>query len=80
MWTLVGGGMKTVENSRRETKSVLPKGITWYKDKAKVLTPDSKKLLTGKAGDITYDYLVIALGIQTRYDKVINTTADLLNI
>ena len=34
MWTMVGGGMKTVEQSARPMKDVLPAKADWIQDQA----------------------------------------------
>jgi eukaryotic sulfide quinone oxidoreductase len=70
MWTLVGGGMKTLEESGRPMGDVLSPLVNWVKDKAENFDPKTNQVTT-KSGDIIeYDYLVVAAGLQTNYDKI----------
>jgi len=70
MWTLVGGGLKDVSQSGRSMQSCLPKNATWLKDSVTNFQPGSNKLIL-KSGDVvTYEFLVVALGLQLRYDKI----------
>ncbi|HUH73197.1 MAG TPA: FAD/NAD(P)-binding oxidoreductase [Chitinophagales bacterium] len=62
-WTLVGGGTYNYANSRRDEKSVIPKGVTWIKDRANNITPEENKVYTDNNGAFTYDYLVVAPGL-----------------
>lgn len=70
MWTLVGGGMKRFEESSRSTKSCLHSNVDWIKDSVAKVTPKNNTVLTKDGKEIEYDYLVVALGLQLRYDMV----------
>ena len=39
LWTLVGGGEKTVQDSARPMSSVMPKDATWIKAKVEQFDP-----------------------------------------
>lgn len=70
MFTLVGGGMKTVEDSARPMADVLSPLTKWIKDKAETFDPTNNTVTT-KSGDIiAYDYMVVAAGMQLNYDKI----------
>ncbi|WP_264559020.1 FAD-dependent oxidoreductase [Flavobacterium sp. N2270] len=62
-WTLVGGGAFNFEKTKRPTSSVIPKGVTWIKDKVITLEPENNSLTTEKEGSIAYDYLVLSPGL-----------------
>lgn len=70
MFTLVGGGMKTLAESTRSMKSVLPANAKWIQDEAVQLNPAANEVITKQGHKITYDFLVIAVGMQLNYDKV----------
>lgn len=70
MFTMIGGGMKTLEQSQRPMSSVLPKKARWLKDSAKIFKPNENSVLTSSGDKITYDYLVVAVGLKLDYDKV----------
>lgn len=70
MWTLVGGGMKQLHQSGRPMSEVLPKKAKWIKDRASQFFPEENRLVTASGDEITYEYLVLAMGLQLDYDKV----------
>ncbi|XP_064107561.1 sulfide:quinone oxidoreductase, mitochondrial-like [Macrobrachium nipponense] len=70
MWTLVGGGMKTLEDSGKPMSEVLPKKADWIKEKVVSFDPHNNKVITNDGQEINYEYLVVALGIQLNFDKI----------
>lgn len=62
-WTLVGAGTYKFKDTERPEANYIPKGVTWIKDKAVSLTPESNSVMTAANGEITYDYLVLAPGL-----------------
>lgn len=70
MFTLVGGGMRTLSESVRSMKSVLPANAKWIQDEAVELNPAANEVITKQGHKITYDFLVIAVGMQLNYAKV----------
>lgn len=70
MWTLVGGGIKKVEDSAKKMSKILPKKSTWMQTKAVAFNPD-KNTVTVKTGEeVKYEYLVMATGLQLNYHKI----------
>ena len=67
MWTLVGGGVKTLEQSVRPMQSLLPRQATWLRDSVETFHPDTNTLVTAAGDTVSYDWLVIATGIQLRW-------------
>ena len=70
MWTLVGGGMKDLKDSGRRMADVLPTNATWIKERATNFSPETNTLKTESGKQITYEYLVVAMGIQIDYNKI----------
>ncbi|XP_041795214.1 sulfide:quinone oxidoreductase, mitochondrial-like [Chelmon rostratus] len=70
IWTLVGAGAKTVASSGRSTASVIPSGVKWVKSKVQEINPDSNTVHTEDGTEISYEYLIVALGLQLHYEKV----------
>lgn len=70
MWTLVGGGLKTLDQSARPMKSLLPSKASWIKDSVTAFHPSENKVVVSSGDVIHYDFLVVALGFQLRYDKI----------
>nr|KAF6389062.1 sulfide quinone oxidoreductase [Myotis myotis] len=70
IWTLVGAGAKQLSSSGRPTASVIPSGVEWIKDRVAELNPDKNCIRTDTGKEISYKYLIIALGIQLDYGKI----------
>lgn len=70
MFTLVGGGIKKISDTLKPMSDVLPKEATWLKDEAFEFSPKENVVKTKKGDTITYDYLLIAVGLQPNFDKV----------
>ena len=70
LWTLVGGGVGTREETEREQRDLIPAGVAWICDAAKTLDPDANRVALQGGGAITYDFLVVCPGIQLDWHKV----------
>ena len=70
-WTLVGAGVYDIKDTERTEASVMPKGVTWIKERAQSFEPESNRVILGNGVVLTYDYLVVAPGIQINWDAVI---------
>lgn len=51
MFTLIGGGMKTLDDSWRPMKDVLSPLVSWVKDKADKIDTSTNSVTT-KSGDV----------------------------
>ncbi|GIV25524.1 MAG: pyridine nucleotide-disulfide oxidoreductase [Bacteroidia bacterium] len=69
-WTLVGGGAYKVEDTIRPEKKYVPSQITWIKDYVETFEPEQNAVITRKGSRITYDFLVVAPGIQLDWHKI----------
>uniref|UniRef100_A0A8D2EVV5 Sulfide quinone oxidoreductase n=1 Tax=Theropithecus gelada TaxID=9565 RepID=A0A8D2EVV5_THEGE len=70
IWTLVGAGAKQLSSSGRPMASVIPSGVEWIKARVIELNPDKNCIHTDNDEQISYRYLIIALGIQLHYEKI----------
>ena len=70
IWTLVGGGVFPKEVSQREEKDFIPPGVRWLQDSVAAFEPDQNKVRLSSGEDITYDFLVVAAGIQIDWKKI----------
>jgi eukaryotic sulfide quinone oxidoreductase len=77
MFTLVGGGMKTLEDCSRSMADVLPTRATWVKDEAEKFEPAKNCVITKSGSTIEYDYMVVAVGLQLNYDQIPGLTEAL---
>ncbi|CAK6961567.1 Hypothetical predicted protein [Scomber scombrus] len=70
IWTLVGAGAKTVASSGRPTANVMPSGVKWVKSKVQEINPDTNTVCTDDGTEISYEYMIVALGLQLHYEKI----------
>jgi sulfide:quinone oxidoreductase len=70
LWTLVGGGVVPKEITGRPMKSVMPKRVHWIKDAVAEFEPEQNQIRTRDGKVITYDWLVVAAGLQINWDKI----------
>lgn len=70
IWTLVGAGVFSKEMSEREEEDFIPEGVTWIRDYVESFDPDNNAVTTRDGSTISYDYLVVAAGIQINWDGV----------
>ena len=70
MWTLVGGGVKTVEDSRRKMADFMPPQADWLKTSVTGFRPDENAVETADGSTVKYDYLIVAVGLKVAYEKV----------
>ncbi|MFS8065486.1 MAG: FAD/NAD(P)-binding oxidoreductase [Byssovorax sp.] len=70
IWTLVGAGVFDREISRRPEADYIPRGATWIRDSVASFEPEHSAVVTRGGDRITYDQLVVALGIQLDWGKI----------
>ncbi|MGH0134985.1 UNVERIFIED_CONTAM: hypothetical protein FKN15_008888 [Acipenser sinensis] len=70
LWTLVGAGAKAVSTSRRSTASLIPSGVKWIKSQVQEFSPDKNCVRTDDGKEISYEYLIVALGLKLHYEKI----------
>jgi len=64
LWTLVGAGVVSAESTARREGRVLPRGVRWLQDAAAAIDPDSRVVTTRSGARVSYDFLVVAVGLQ----------------
>ena len=70
LWTLVGGGEATKEETVRNEGDLIPSGVTWIRERVTQFDPDHNRVTTSSGRQLSYDYLVVATGIQIDWHKV----------
>lgn len=70
LWTLVGAGLAKKEVTQRPEASVIPRGVTWIRDAVTELLPEQNSIRTGDRKTVTYDWLVVAAGLQINWDRI----------
>ena len=70
MFTLIGGGLKTVEEACRPMASVIPPQASWLKTAVTGFVPEQNYIVTSDGKKIGYDYLIVGLGMQLNFSEV----------
>ncbi len=70
LWTLVGGGVFPKEESQRNEADFIPDGVEWIKDHVAGFDPDAKQVTLRSGKVLSYDQLVVALGLQIDWSKI----------
>lgn len=70
LWTLVGRGVVRPEATVRPNARLIPKGVTWHRDRVARIDPDANRVELAGGGRLGYDTLVVALGIRLGWELV----------
>jgi len=70
LWTLVGAGVCPKEESVRDEYSLIPLGVKWIKERVVDVKPEGNIVKLDSGREITYDYLVMAPGLQLDWHKI----------
>lgn len=70
LWTLVGGGIKPVEESSRPMNQILTSNTKWIQNSVSSFDPDNNTVVLSNGTKVPYDYLVVAVGIIASFDQI----------
>ncbi len=69
-WTLVGGGAYDIQKTVMDEADVMPSGVDWIRKRASSFAPESNEVTLEGGETVSYDFLVVAPGIQLNWDGV----------
>lgn len=69
-WTLVGSGVFDIRKTQRLEASVIPSGVKWIQEKVKSFSPEQKFISLDNGEQVSYQFLIVAAGIQLNWDEV----------
>lgn len=69
-WTLVGAGTFDIKKTVRPQQDVMPAHTTWIQDAVVSFQPENNQLTTQKGHVYSYDYLIVAPGIQLNWNAI----------
>ncbi|CAD5212068.1 unnamed protein product [Bursaphelenchus okinawaensis] len=69
-FTLIGGGLIPPATVIKERQSTLAKNVKWIKQDVAEFNAKDNSLVLRDGKEVGYDYLVVATGIDTRYDLI----------
>ncbi|MCA9052904.1 MAG: NAD(P)/FAD-dependent oxidoreductase [Planctomycetaceae bacterium] len=70
LWTLVGAGTATLEETERKESQVMPRKAKWIRDAVTEFRPEENAVITRDGAIVRYEWLVVAAGIQINWDGV----------
>ncbi len=70
LWTLVGGGVFKKEKSAKPQSELIPNGVEWIQKACKAIDAKNKSLTLSDETQITFDYLVVAVGLRLGWEKI----------
>ncbi|KAF8982477.1 hypothetical protein BGZ46_001203 [Entomortierella lignicola] len=72
LWTFVGAGLKTFDESKMPMSEVMPEKAQWIKESVTSFHAEQNSVVLANGESISYDYLVVAAGIQMNWGKIKN--------
>jgi sulfide:quinone oxidoreductase len=69
-WTLVGAGVFDIKKTIRRESEVMPEKVKWVKQKVVSFQPDTNSITLDNNETISYQYLIVAPGIQINWDAI----------
>ena len=70
LWTLVGAGVIPKRFTARSMETVIPDGAIWHKKAVTTIDPDANEVTTDDGTVYSYDYLVVAAGVELNWDNI----------
>ena len=69
-WILAGAGLLPYEQTHRPEAAVIPAGAVWIQDRATAFEPEAQRVITEAGETLSYDVLVVAMGIQLNWSTI----------
>ncbi len=72
----IASGVYEPNEIEMSNKDFIPDDVKWIKDEAKSFDPDNNKLTLRSGEEVSYDFLVVAAGIQYHYEWIEGLTKE----
>jgi sulfide:quinone oxidoreductase len=69
-WTLVGGGVFSMDETHRAERDLIPAGVHWIQAGAADFDPVQNTVTTTDGKAISYDILIVATGLKLCWDRI----------
>ncbi|MCP9888492.1 NAD(P)/FAD-dependent oxidoreductase [Cyanobium sp. ATX 6A2] len=69
-WTLVGGGVFSLEDTHRAERDLIPSGVHWIQAGASSFDPEHNRVTTTTGATVSYDLLIVATGMKLCWDRI----------
>lgn len=70
LWTLVGGGVIKKEVTEKREADLIPKAVTWIRDRVVAFEPAENRVRLGSDQLLGYNQLVVCPGIQVNWKDI----------
>jgi len=70
LWTLVGGGKKSLLETGRPMETLMHKNVEWYQDRLAKFEPENNKVVLDSGYELNYDNLIVATGIKLNFNAI----------
>lgn len=70
LFTLIGGGIKSFEDSKRPMRKVLPKNAMWLQENVMSFEPEQNQITTSNGDTVQYEIMIVAVGLQLHWEKI----------
>ena len=74
----MAAGLYTEDDIKKDNADFVPSTVKWLKDEVTVFDPDNNKITTLYNGDVTYDFLVVATGLEYDYERIEGMSKELV--
>ena len=74
----VAAGLYTQDENERTTSELLEDKVEWLQEHIIAFHPKKSSLTTNKSGDIAYDYLVVALGVEQNFEAIEGLSKEMI--
>ncbi|KAI6216658.1 Sulfide:quinone oxidoreductase, mitochondrial [Aphelenchoides fujianensis] len=76
-YTMLGAGIVNADSLVKNRKDYFPKLVHWYKNSVSEFKPKENAVVMSDGNEVHYDFLVIAVGLQLRFDLVSKRSPEL---
>ncbi|MCG5531389.1 FAD-dependent oxidoreductase [Halorhodospira halochloris] len=76
--TLVATGIWEKEKTEDRNERYMPSDVNWVKAMVEDYDPENNRVVTDEGESIEYDYLVVATGLQLRFDRIEGMSTELI--
>ena len=74
----VAAGLTMQYDNQRKTADLLPDNVKWLKESVINFDPEKNTLTAKKSGKIIYDLLIVALGAEYDYERIIGLDSSMI--
>ncbi|CAL7933149.1 unnamed protein product [Xylocopa violacea] len=70
MFTLIGGGIRSFQDSKKPMKDTLPKNSKWFQENVMSFEPTQNQVTMSNGDVVQYEIMVVAMGLQLYWEKI----------